>query len=232
MIQGRKNSSWPLAKLTAARPVAWSLAGRGGFPGKPAMSELSAFRNLIHGVRAGNEQAAGELVRQYETVVRRQLRWYMSDPKLYRLYDADDVCQMVLASFFIRAAAGQYDLDRPEQLANLLVSMTRNKIALLARKRRARPADRRRIEDSELEDKVVAKGPAPSTEIRIRELLQEVHQRLNQEERQLKALRDEGWSWDHIASCLGGTPAGRCKQLNRALNRVAHELGINDDDTG
>lgn len=193
------------------------------------MSEESAFGNLIRGIRAGNEQAAVEFVRQYETVVRRQLRWVMTDPKMYRLYDADDVCQMVLASFFIRVAAGQYDLDQPEQLAKLLVTMTRNKIALLARKRRARPADRRRVEESGLEGKILAKGPAPSTEIRIRELLQEVLRRLNQEERQLKALRDDGCTWTDIATRLGGTPAGRCKQLNRALNRVAHELGINDD---
>jgi hypothetical protein len=31
-----------------------------------------------------------------------------------------DVCQSVLMSFFVRAASGQFDLDRPEDLARVL----------------------------------------------------------------------------------------------------------------
>src|SRR5262249_18957391 len=194
------------------------------------MSEESAFGNLIRGIRAGEEQSAVEFVSRYETLVRRQVRWSLTDHKLCRLFDPEDVCQMVLASFFIRAAAGQYDLDRPEQLVRLLITMTRNKVAWLARKRRAQPADRRRIEDSGWAEKVKAAGPGPSTEICIRELLQQVQQRLSEEERQLKSLREEGWSWDEIAARLGGTPAARCMQLTRALKRVAGELGIDEDE--
>src|SRR5262245_46415706 len=130
------------------------------------MSEDSAFGNLIRGVRAGDEQAAVAFVNQYERLVRRQVRWYMTDPKLCRLFDPEDVCQMVLASFFLRAAAGQYEVDRPEQLVRLLTTMTRNKVAWLARKRRAQPADRRKVEDSGLAEQAQAAGPGPATEIR------------------------------------------------------------------
>ena len=45
-----------------------------------------------------------------------------------------DVDQSVLASFFLRTAAGRYDLDGPDQLIRLLVRMTRNKLASAARK--------------------------------------------------------------------------------------------------
>ena len=31
-----------------------------------------------------------------------------------------DICQSVMASFFVRAALGQYQLNTPEQLLNLL----------------------------------------------------------------------------------------------------------------
>ena len=62
------------------------------------MSEESDFRNLIRGIRAGQEQAAVEFVNRYETLVRRPVRWYMTDPNLCRLFDPEDVCQMVLAS--------------------------------------------------------------------------------------------------------------------------------------
>jgi RNA polymerase sigma-70 factor (ECF subfamily) len=38
-----------------------------------------------------------------------------------------DICQSVLASFFVRAAVGQFELDRPEPLVGLLIGMARNK---------------------------------------------------------------------------------------------------------
>jgi hypothetical protein len=33
----------------------------------------------------------------------------------------DDICQSVMASFFVRAAAGQFNLERPDELIRLLV---------------------------------------------------------------------------------------------------------------
>ena len=57
----------------------------------------------------------------------------LTDPRLRRVLDSMDVCQSVLASFFVRAAAGQYDLDDPSQLIALLVRMAQNKLAGQAR---------------------------------------------------------------------------------------------------
>jgi len=39
-----------------------------------------------------------------------------------------DICQSVLASFFVRAALGQYELETPGHLLKLLVSMSRKKL--------------------------------------------------------------------------------------------------------
>ena len=191
------------------------------------MADDSSFADLVRGIRAGDEQAAVQVVRQHEKLIRRQVLMYLTDPKLCRLFGASDICQMVLASFFIRAASGQYDLDRPEQLVKLLVTMARNKIASLARKQRARPADQRRVEDSRLGEKVLTTAPGPSTVVAQRELLQEAQRRLSEEERQLVALRAEGLAWPVIAERLGGTPEGRRMQLTRALNRVEKQLRIN-----
>ncbi len=190
------------------------------------MSDDSSFADLVRGIRAGNEQAAVQVVRRHEQLIRRQVLLYLTDPKLCRLFGASDICQMVLASFFLRAASGQYDLDRPEQLVKLLVTMARNKIASLARKQRARPADQRRVEDGRLEEKVLTTTPGPSTVVAQRELLQEAQRRLSEEERQLVALRADGLAWQVIAERLGGTPEGRRMQLTRALNRVEKQLGI------
>ncbi|MCI0462326.1 MAG: ECF-type sigma factor [Gemmataceae bacterium] len=99
------------------------------------------FAEFLRRIRAGDESAAAELVRQYEPLLRREIRMRLTDPTLHRLVSASDICQSVLLSFFVRAAAGQYELERPEDLRQLLVRMAQNKIADQARRLSSRPAD-------------------------------------------------------------------------------------------
>src|SRR5260370_20668853 len=91
--------------------------------GNAPMSEDPSFGDLIRRGRAGEEEAATQLVRRYEPTIRRIVDVRLRDPRLRRLLDAEDVCQSVLASFFVRAAMGQYRLDTPEQLVRLLATM-------------------------------------------------------------------------------------------------------------
>ena len=87
------------------------------------MPEQSQFRDLIRRVRERDQEAAGELVRRYERAIRRVVRIHLRDDRLRRVLDSMDICQSVLASFFVRAALGQYGLDSPEQLLRLLTSI-------------------------------------------------------------------------------------------------------------
>jgi RNA polymerase sigma-70 factor (ECF subfamily) len=75
------------------------------------MAEESAFGDLIRRVRAGDADASSELVRRFEPAIRIAVRARLTDPSLRRLSDSMDICQSVLASFFLRAAAGQFELD-------------------------------------------------------------------------------------------------------------------------
>ena len=84
-------------------------------------------------MRAGDEAAAAEVVRRYERALLREIRLRLRDPRLRRALDSGDICQSVLASFFLRAASGQYDLQQSGQLLKLLVAMARNKLASQAR---------------------------------------------------------------------------------------------------
>ena len=70
-------------------------------------AEEESPSELIRQVRNGDEAAAVELVRRYEPVIRRQIRvWLrMQDPRLRRVFDSMDVCQSVMASFFVRRGA-------------------------------------------------------------------------------------------------------------------------------
>jgi hypothetical protein len=93
------------------------------------MTDGDTFREAIRRIREGDEQAAAELVQKYEPIIRREVRLNLDDARLRRTFDSMDIVQSVLASFFIRTAAGQYDLNSPEQLIGLLVKITRNKLA-------------------------------------------------------------------------------------------------------
>src|SRR5437870_12111081 len=108
------------------------------------MSDSGDFQDLIQRLRSGDDQAATDLVRRYEPLIRRQVRLQLEDQRLDRLFDSMDVCQSVLASFFVRAAVGEFDLDEPGQLVALLAKMARNKLASAARQAtRQRRAHRR-----------------------------------------------------------------------------------------
>src|SRR5262245_31543761 len=101
------------------------------------MSSTRPFEELIRLVRAGDAAAAQELVLRYEGPIRRAARVQLGETRLRRLLDSTDICQSVLASFFMRAALGQYDVDKPQQLVKLLVMMAHNKVIDAARKHAA-----------------------------------------------------------------------------------------------
>jgi RNA polymerase sigma factor (sigma-70 family) len=195
------------------------------------MSESNEFREFIGRIRAGDEQAAADLVRRYEPLIRREVRLNVQDPRLGRLFDSVDVCQSVLASFFVRATAGQYEMDRPEQLIRLLVTMARNKLASAARSQRRQRRDQRRVADGAAAamEQVAAADPSPSRLVAGRELLDRFREGLTDEERELADLRSQGVAWADVAVRLGGTAQARRMQLARAVERVARELGLNEE---
>src|SRR5215472_2423946 len=147
------------------------------------MSEDTTFADFIRRIRAGDDRAAQELVERYEPVIRREVRLRLRDPRLNSQFDWTDVCQSVLASFFVRAASGQYDLDEPGQLLKLLVVMTRNKLAVQVRNQHCQRRDNRRVAQGTGEEleAVAAADPSPSRVFAGKELLEQVRQRLSEE---------------------------------------------------
>ena len=195
------------------------------------MSDDNAFADLIRRLRAGDPRAAEELVREYEPAIRMEVHCRLRDSRLRRAFDSMDVCQSVLASFFVRAAAGEYDLEQPQQLRKLLVGMARKKLLFQVRKQRAQCRDVRRLEPIAGDDSAaVAADPSPSRQYEAQDLLHNFQQRLTPEERQLAELRAQGREWPDIAAQVGGTPSGRRKQLTRAIARVARELGLDEEE--
>jgi RNA polymerase sigma-70 factor (ECF subfamily) len=191
------------------------------------MSDEPSFAALMRRVRAGEEAAAGELFRRYEPVLRRAVRVRLLNPRLRRVLDPADVCQLVFGSFFIRAGLGEYVVNTPEQLVQLLVRMAHNKVADWVRKERAGRRDYRRVEDGDSAlDQAPADGDGPGEQVAEEEIRRELRRRLSEEERRLADLRAAGREWDDIAAESGESPEALRKRLARALTRVARELGL------
>ncbi len=193
------------------------------------MSEDVSFRDLIRRVRAGDTRAAADLVRLYEPTIRLVVRRRLTSPGLRRVFDSMDVCQSVLASFFVRTALGQYELDTPGQLLKLLAVMARNKVHNHAAHQRAARRDYRRLRDGGPdEQEFVDPHSGPGQVAADRELLDEFRRRLSAEEQRLADQRALGRSWLEIAAEVGGSPDRLRMRLNRAIERVSQELGLAD----
>lgn len=186
-----------------------------------------SFDSLMSRVRAGDEDAAAELIRLYEPEVKREIRLRMSDPRLRRVLDSVDIFQSVLANFFVRAANGQFELERPDQLIRLLVTMARNRVGNHIAHHQSQRRDTRRVnQDSEATDQVADHDPSPSQVVANRELLEVVRSRLSPKLRTVAEQRALGRQWADIAAELGESPEALRKMLGRAVNEIAEQLGL------
>lgn len=188
------------------------------------------FTDFIDRIRAGDDSAAEELVRTFEPVVRREIRLNMTDRRMVRLFDSVDICQSVWSSFFVRVAAGQFDIDGPKQLTQLLVAMARTKLAFQARRNRFQKRDVGRLDPahSAVETVCDQDQSSPSACVSARELLQQMQNRLSDDEREVSELRRAGRSWQEVADSMGGTAQARRMQLDRAADRIVRQLGLDE----
>ena len=186
-----------------------------------------SFNDFIRRVRAGDEHAANELVERYGPAMRRAVRMRLRDPRL-RLVESVDICQSVFASFFLRTALGQYDIESPDQLLRLLSTIARNKVVNQARRERAVCRDEGRLNRAAMVEDCEASGAGPSRQIEARELLEEARSRLSVDERRLFERRAQGASWAEIAAELGGNPDALRIRLARGAARVGKQLGLEE----
>jgi len=191
--------------------------------------DRETYAELIRRVRLGDDLAAEELVRLYEPEIRLEVRGWLRlrNPRFRRVFDSMDICQAVLASFFIRAAVGEFEIDDPRQLVPLLVGMARNKLAEQVRFHQRGRRDVRRVEGVDAGiDFQPTPEESPSQVVARRELLEVFRSRLSEEERAIADLRSQGLDWAAVSASMGSTPEARRKQFSRAIARVERELGL------
>lgn len=191
------------------------------------MTQEQSFGELLMRVRRGETAAAETLVRRYESAIRVAVRTRLLDPALRRQLDSVDICQSVLASFFLRAASGQFDLEDPPQLVALLAKMAQNKLAMHTRRQlRARRDVRRVVSLADRAAEEPSATPRPDRVAIGRETLDRAYALMDPQVRDIANRRIVGDGWDEIAMRLGGTPEGRRKQYHRAIERIAVTLQL------
>ena len=194
-------------------------------------AEQTRFQELIRRVRARDEAAAAELVRDYEAAIRRVVRIHLRDDRVRRTLDSMDVCQSVMASFFVRTALGQYDVETPEQLLGLLARIARNKLAGHVNRLQAQRRDHRRETSLEARHGEVSRRASDVVDqVSAKELLEKIRAGLTPDEAAIAELRADGLGWKDIAAALGAGEEGLRKKLTRGLNRVMTDLGADEQD--
>lgn len=191
------------------------------------MTPPEEFQILLERIRAGDGDAARELVRQYEPEIRRMVRVRLTDARLRRVLDSMDIVQSVLGNFFARVAMGQFQFDQPEEVLHLLVKMARNKLNDQVRRQHARRRDlRREAGGADVLEAVADSVETPSRMAADRELVDAIRRQLTEDERYLAEQRALGRDWAEIAADIGGSPDALRMKLTRALDRVANELNL------
>jgi len=192
--------------------------------GPMAGSADEDFRNLLERVSLNDEDAINELVRRYEPEIRIMVRAWLRpyEFQLRKVFDSQDICQSVLAWFFLKNAAQRYDLTGPDNLRKLLHVMVRNRVFYRVRgskyEARWQPMPR----------EVCGRDHTPDELISDRDLVERVFEKFSPEEAELARRRINGASWDEISSSMGGTADGRRMQMARAASRLARELSLSE----
>jgi RNA polymerase sigma-70 factor (ECF subfamily) len=177
------------------------------------------FQKFFAGLRARDEKAAEELVRQFEPVIRRVVRMRLTDARLRRVFDSMDICQSILAHFFAGAGQGAFELESPKQLLNLLVTMARNKVTDKARRERHHAGGL-----PEGREPAVATHP-PGEAVARQELVEAIRSRLTAKERWLVDQHALGRGWAELARESGDSPSALRMMHARAITRVQKQLG-------
>ena len=178
--------------------------------------DIPAFLGRI---RAGDEEAARELLVRYEAevrlVVRRQL------PRLLRSrFDSLDFLQSVWGSFFRRVRTGPSDFEDSRHLVAFLARAAKNKVIDEYRRAASRKQDMSREEplwsDGTRARDVAANTDSPSEVAQAREVFGRLREQLPEDRRTILELKAEGLSSRDIGERLGIS--------ERTVQRVIEDL--------
>ncbi len=195
------------------------------------MAGADSFTDLMARLRAGDQDAAAEVFHLYAHRLAALARARL-DAVLRRKEDPEDVLQSVFKSFFLRQAAGQFELHDWDSLWGLLARITAHKCGHRIEHFRAARRDVRReagpppsSADTLPGWEALAREPSPEEAACLTEMLEEAMRGLDDREREVLALSLQGHTPAEISAKLGRTE----RTVYRLLARVRERLeGLRD----
>jgi len=181
---------------------------------------MAELKDLLDRVRAGDQEAAAELVREYEPKLRGIIRTYLNDPRIRRVFGPDDFCQSIFFKFLQRVQDEGLGLESSRQLLAYFVSMVKHKVFSKLRWCQAGKRDVRRTKGQTGLEALPGHGRSPS-EIAIQnEELANARLRVSESDWFVLRERAAGRTFPEIGAAVGSkTDAVRMKH-DRALRTL------------
>jgi RNA polymerase sigma-70 factor (ECF subfamily) len=180
--------------------------------------------SLLRHLRHGDQDAARLLYQRYAERLRRLARKRTS-PDLAGRVDDDDIVQSVFGSFFRGVILGAYDVPAGEELWNLFLVITINKVRAKGAHHRAAKRDVRQTSGVEAIDR---SAEVLSSDGHARAFLQmsveEALGRLPSEQEKAIRLRMECYEVAEIAAALGRSKRTAERLLQEGRSRLAELL--------
>ena len=196
------------------------------------MDATTDFDLLLIAARSGDSEALEKLVAQYEPELRIVARMRLGAALRPHL-DSIDLVQSVHRSLLVGLRADRFDISSPEKLIALALTIVRRKVAKhwrhLKRQQRLSGVDDGCSDD--LVDTLLAlqsSEPTVSESSGIREHLRRLMLELDPIERQLIAMRIDGFSTIDVARALDLDPDVLRVKLSRVRKRL-REKGFEDE---
>jgi RNA polymerase sigma-70 factor (ECF subfamily) len=182
-----------------------------------------ALQELLNRLRGGDDEAAEQLVAEYEPYLRQVIRHGMPD-RLRAKFDSADVMQSVWVQVLPGLREGSWKVSDRACLRALLATIVRRR--LVSRYRRHRTALAK--EDPTRQDLATlpqARMPQPSETARAEELWERMLAACPAEHHALLRLRRQGLTLNEIADRLGIHEGS----VRRILRRLARDLAIHQE---
>jgi RNA polymerase sigma-70 factor (ECF subfamily) len=198
------------------------------------MSSDDSFDELIGRLRAGDEDAAGQIFERFAQRLVGLARARL-DQFVRRKLDPEEVVQSVYGSFFRRFAEGQFELKNWDSLWTLLTLITVRKCGHQIDYFQAACRDVRHeapapvtAEDSTASWEAIARDPTPSEAAMLAETVEHLLRMLDDRQRQIVLLRLQGHGPLAISTKVGCSE----RTVKRVLEHVRKWLQRRHADGG
>ncbi len=184
------------------------------------MAQNDSFQDLVQRLKAGDQQAAGEIFSRYANRLIALARSRL-ESRLRQKVDPEDVVQSVFRSFFCRHANGQFLLADSGSLWSLLVVMTLHKCGrqvehFFAARRDVNREQAIASARSSIRTTVHSNEPTPSEAAILSDTVVWLMEPLKPQEREMFSLRLQGYTIAEISAQVGRSE----RTVERLMNHL------------